>query len=185
LRLFESGRLPWPAARRFHFFWRGSIRSGGCSVGPGQIRTRIKLRHRGARPWLVTLAVPAETEQRSLFDGTRTSFLIAAKGDGRQRPRGRSLAARVSGCPIPHNRAPKMLAPLRAFGGPRSIAHAGFDRRDLGRAKSERMRPSNQHSRLKPLLDGCFHCRIHLAKKHPVTINFHRPKSTLSVVRNI
>jgi len=57
------------------FVWRGRIRSGGCSVGPGQIRTRIKLRHRGARPWLVTLAVPAETEQRSLFDGTRTSFL--------------------------------------------------------------------------------------------------------------
>ena len=138
MRLFESGRLPWPAARRFHFFWRGSIRSGGCSVGPGQIRTRIKLRHRGARPWLVTLAVPAETEQRSLFDGTRTSFLIAAKGDGRQRPRGRSLAARVSGRPIPHNRAPKMLPQLRAFGGPSSIARAGFDRRDLGRAKSER-----------------------------------------------
>jgi hypothetical protein len=50
---------------------------------------------------------------------------------------------------------------------------------DTGRSRAFRF------ARLKLLLDDCSHYRVHLSTKHHVTINFHRPKSTLSVVRNI
>jgi hypothetical protein len=95
------------------------------------------------------------------------------------------MAARVSGRPIPHNRAPKMLAQLRAFGGPRLLLVLVLTGVILVVLNPNECGPATALRKLKLLLDGCFHCRIHLAKKHRVTINFHRPKSTLSVVRNI
>ena len=191
MRLFESGRLPWPAAGRFHFCvarqnsvrwvfsWartdpnsdkaspsrRAAVVGYACCTGRNRTKELVR--------W----------NSKVVFNSGKSVMAVIDHAEDHG-PRGRRDAQSRTIARLKCFRNLELSAGLALL---LALVSTGVI---LVVLNPNEMRPGNQHSlrayaRLKLLLDGCFHCRIHLAKKHHVTINFHRPKSTLSGVRNI